>query len=83
MVEDDELVGGSSGSINLDQNVSKSKKAINLTKLRKSKNDLKCSKSKKRILDKFKILINLTMPIHTDATGYLNTKTKVFLTYLR
>lgn len=83
MVENDKLVIGNSESNNSHQKLSKLNKTINLAKLEKLKNHLKLSKSKKTILDNFKILINLTIATNTDATRYLTIKAKIALTYLR
>lgn len=55
----------------------------NLVELRKLKNYSKLSKSKKTILNKFKILVNLTMAINADAIEYLIIKTKIAFTWLR
>lgn len=83
IVKDHKLIDKDNRSNNLGQNLSKSKKAINLAKLKTSKNYLKLSKFKKTILDKSEILVNLTLANHVNATQYLITKAWVVFTYLR
>ena len=78
MVKDDEVVGGSNNS---GQNLAKSKKSKNHQNLAKFKklNQPKLSKSKKAILNKSKILVNLTVATSASATGYLIPKARIFL----
>lgn len=83
LVKDDKLVDDSIGNNNLSQNMSYLKKVINLAKLKKLKNYSKLSKSKKTILNKFEILINFTVAIYANATGYLIIKARVIFTYLK
>ena len=76
------MVGKSNSS---GQNLAELKKLKNHQNLAKSKksNYLKLSKSKKTILDKSKILVNLTMAINADTIGYLTPKAKEGFTQLR
>lgn len=74
MVENDKWIGNGSKNNNLGQNLSKSKKAINLAKLGNLKNYPKLFKSKNMILDKSKNLVNLIM---IDTIGYLIAKIRV------
>ena len=71
MVKDDEVVGGSN---NLGQNVAR---------LKKWKNCQILSKSKKAILDKFKIMVNSTVATNAGATGYLTSEYREIFTRLR
>ena len=54
----------------------------NSAKLRKS-NNLKLFKSKKMILDKSEILINLAVATNTDATRYLIAKARIGFIHLK
>ena len=73
MVEDDEVVGRSNNS---GQNFAKSKKSKNCQILAKFKNSSHPKSSKKAILNKSKILVNLTIGTNTDATEYLTAKAR-------
>ena len=82
-VEDDEVIGRSNNS---GQILAKSKKSKNhqiSAKFRKLNHQPKSSKSKKAILNKFKILVNLTVATNADATGYFIPKARVAFTQLR
>ena len=82
MVEENKVVGRSNNS---GQNLAKSKKSKNHQILAKSKKSShsKLSKSKKAILNKSKILVNLTMVTNANATGYLIPKAREAFTQLR
>ena len=82
MVEDDEVVKGSNCS---GQNLAKSRKSKNHQNLAKSKksNYLKLFKSKKVILYKSKILVNLILATNADTIGYLTSKAREAFTRLR
>lgn len=77
IVEDDELIVDSSESNSSGQNLSNWKKALNSVKLKKLKNYPKLFKSKKKILNKLEILLNLTMAIYTHTIKYWIAKTRV------
>ena len=83
MVEDNEVINRSN---DLGQNLAESKKSKNhqnFAKPRKLNHHPKLFKSKKSILDKSEILVNLTMTINIDATRYLTSKARVIFTQLR
>ena len=80
IVEDDKVVGGSNNS---GQNLAKSKKSKNhriSAKSRKLNHQPKSSKSKKAILDKSEISVNLTVATNASAMGYLTSKARKAIT---
>ena len=75
IVKDNEVV---SGSNDLSQNLSKSRKSQNYQYLAKSKksNHPKLSKSKKAILNISEISVNLIVPTNAGAKGYFTPKAR-------
>ena len=75
IVEDDEVIRESNNS---GRNLAKSKKSKNHRILVKSKKSSysKSSKSKKAILDKFEILVNLTVATNADVIRYFTPKAR-------
>ena len=83
IVEDNKVVDRNNDS---SKNLAKSKKSKNYrisAKSRKSNYLSKLSKFKKTILDKSKILVNLTMATNAGAIGYLTVEARVTFTQLR